>query len=51
MSDSELRRKAEDVVYKWKLLLDRSRVPSNINLSCEDELVDLIEKALEEVLI
>ena len=51
MSDSAIRRKAEEVVYKWKLKLDVTRMPINIHISLEDELVELIEEALEDVLV
>jgi hypothetical protein len=46
MSDDRIRHKAERVVYDWKLTLDKSRVPVNIHITNEDELVDLIEEAI-----
>ena len=46
MSDDNTRRKAEEVVWKWKCTLDVSRLPKDIPVSNEDELVDLIETAL-----
>jgi hypothetical protein len=38
---------AQAVVYKWKLKLDVTRMPVNIHISMEDELVELIEDALK----
>jgi hypothetical protein len=46
MSDDRIRFKAQQVVYDWKLKLDITRVPANIHISREDELVDLIEDAI-----
>ena len=48
MSDDRIRHKASQVLYDWKMKLDRSRVPANIHISMEDELVDLIEDAIRE---
>ena len=41
-------KKAQEVIYRYKLLLDRQRVPSNIEISHENALVRLITKASEE---
>jgi hypothetical protein len=46
MSDDRIRHLAADVVYQWKLKLDRTRLPVNIHISMEDELVELIEDAI-----
>ena len=46
MSNDRIRKIAEETVYMWKLTLDAGRMPQNIHLSNEDELVDLIEKAI-----
>lgn len=46
MSDDRIRHKAEQVVYDWKMKLDKTRVPANIHISMEDELIDLIEEAI-----
>ena len=48
MSDDRIRHAAEAVIYQWKLKLDITRVPANIHISMEDELVDLIEDAIRE---
>lgn len=49
MSDSKYRRKAEQVVRDWKMIVDKTRLPEDINLSCEEDLVEFIEEALEEM--
>lgn len=49
MSDDAIRHKAEQVLYDWKMGLDKTRVPANIHISMEDELVDLIEDAIREM--
>lgn len=46
MSDDRIRKLAEAVVYKWKLIIDPTALPVHVNLSMEDELVDLIEDAM-----
>ena len=48
MSDPKMRKKAKEVVYQYKLLLDRERVPFSVEIEHENALVKLITKALEE---
>ena len=46
MSDSRIRRVAEDIVFKWKLGIDPTRSPNEYNISNEDELISFIEAAM-----
>jgi hypothetical protein len=48
MIDPAIRKRAENIVEKYKMLLDQTRVPSQIHIACEEDLVELIARALEE---
>jgi hypothetical protein len=48
MSDDRIRFKAQEVVFEWKRKLDVTRVPADIYISMEDELIELIEDAIRK---
>lgn len=48
MTNDRIRKRAEEVVYDYKLMIDRSKVAANIQISNEDRLIDLVEQAIRE---